>query len=139
MLDTAVIPCGGLGTRLQPITRWVPKELLSVGLRPVLYWALDEIADHWDELVMRSFIVNQADRELYQQGPLSLIRRPAELIRLFTGVADELPDGTVMYCGTVSVHGAIRPASELMVEIEDPVLRRSIRHTYRVHTLPIAQ
>lgn len=45
MLDTAVIPCGGLGTRLQPITRWVPKELLSVGLRPLLYWALDEIAD----------------------------------------------------------------------------------------------
>jgi UTP--glucose-1-phosphate uridylyltransferase len=45
MLDTAVIPCGGLGTRLQPITRWLPKELLPVGLRPVLYWALDEIAD----------------------------------------------------------------------------------------------
>jgi UTP--glucose-1-phosphate uridylyltransferase len=45
MLDTAVIPCGGLGTRLQPITRWVPKELLPVGLRPVLYWALDEIAE----------------------------------------------------------------------------------------------
>ena len=44
MLDTAVIPCGGLGTRLQPITRWLPKELLPVGLRPVLYWALDEIA-----------------------------------------------------------------------------------------------
>lgn len=45
MLDTAVIACGGLGTRLQPITRWFPKELLPVGLRPVLYWALDEIAD----------------------------------------------------------------------------------------------
>ncbi len=45
MLDTAVIPCGGLGTRLQPITRWLPKELLPVGLRPVLYWMLDEIAD----------------------------------------------------------------------------------------------
>jgi len=45
MLDTAVIPCGGLGTRLQPIMRWLPKELLPVGLRRVLYWTLDEIAD----------------------------------------------------------------------------------------------
>jgi UTP-glucose-1-phosphate uridylyltransferase len=45
MLDTAVIPCGGLGTTLQPITRWPPKELRPVGLRPVLYWTRDEIAD----------------------------------------------------------------------------------------------
>lgn len=45
MIDTAIIPCGGLGTRLAPITRWVPKELLPVGLKPVLYWTLDEVAD----------------------------------------------------------------------------------------------
>jgi UTP-glucose-1-phosphate uridylyltransferase len=45
MLDTAVIPCGGLGTRLQPITRWIPKEMLPVALKPVLYWTLDEAAD----------------------------------------------------------------------------------------------
>ena len=44
-LDTAVIPCGGLGTRLHPITRWLPKELLPVALRPVLHWTLDEAAD----------------------------------------------------------------------------------------------
>jgi UTP--glucose-1-phosphate uridylyltransferase len=44
MLDTAVIPCGGLGTRLHPITRWLPKEVLPVALRPVLHWAFDEAA-----------------------------------------------------------------------------------------------
>ncbi|HXE57903.1 MAG TPA: sugar phosphate nucleotidyltransferase [Gemmatimonadales bacterium] len=44
MLDTAVVPCGGLGTRLAPITRWIPKELLPVGLKPLLHWTLDEIA-----------------------------------------------------------------------------------------------
>src|SRR6186997_196912 len=44
MLDTAVIPCGGLGRRLRPITQWVPKEMLPVGLKPLLYWALDEAA-----------------------------------------------------------------------------------------------
>ena len=30
-LDTAVIPCGGRGTRLHPITRWLPKEILPGG------------------------------------------------------------------------------------------------------------
>lgn len=45
VIDTVIIPCGGLGTRLFPITRWLPKELLPVGLRPVLFWTLDEAAD----------------------------------------------------------------------------------------------
>src|SRR5918992_1785164 len=44
MIDTAIIPCGGRGTRLYPISRWVPKELLPVGLRPLLFWTLDEAA-----------------------------------------------------------------------------------------------
>ena len=44
MLDTAVIPCGGMGTRLAPMTRWIPKELLPVALKPLLHWTLDEIA-----------------------------------------------------------------------------------------------
>ncbi len=44
MIDTAIIPCGGLGTRLAPITRWVPKEMLPVALKPLLHWALDEAA-----------------------------------------------------------------------------------------------
>jgi UTP-glucose-1-phosphate uridylyltransferase len=45
MLDTSAIPCGGLGTRLQPIPRWLPKELFPVGPRAVLYWTPDEIVD----------------------------------------------------------------------------------------------
>jgi UTP--glucose-1-phosphate uridylyltransferase len=43
--DTAVIPCGGLGTRMRPISRWLPKELLPVGLAPLIHWALAEVAD----------------------------------------------------------------------------------------------
>ena len=43
--DTAIIPCGGLGTRMQPMTRWIPKELLPVALRPLIHWTLSEAAD----------------------------------------------------------------------------------------------
>ena len=42
--DTAVIPCGGLGTRMRPIARWLPKELLPVSLSPLIHWALAEVA-----------------------------------------------------------------------------------------------
>jgi UTP--glucose-1-phosphate uridylyltransferase len=43
--DTAIIPCGGLGTRMLPISRWLPKELLPVSLLPLIHWALAEVAD----------------------------------------------------------------------------------------------
>jgi UTP--glucose-1-phosphate uridylyltransferase len=43
-IRTAVIPAGGLGTRLLPLTRAVPKELLPVWRRPVLDYALEEAA-----------------------------------------------------------------------------------------------
>jgi UTP-glucose-1-phosphate uridylyltransferase len=75
MLDTAVIPCGGLGTRLAPITRWIPKELLPVGLKPLLHWTLDEIAEAG---LLRAIIVLNPARPTVEsvarnwQGPLEL-------------------------------------------------------------------
>ena len=75
MLDTAVIPCGGLGTRLHPITRWLPKETLPVALRPVLHWTLDEAADAG---LLRAIVVTNPHKPLLEAvarsypGPLDL-------------------------------------------------------------------
>ena len=75
MIDTAVIPCGGLGTRLHPITRWLPKEMLPVGLKPVLYWILDEAADAG---LLRAIIITNPHKPMLEavarnyQGPLEL-------------------------------------------------------------------
>lgn len=41
-LRTIIIPAAGLGTRLLPATKAVPKELLAVYDRPVLQFAIDE-------------------------------------------------------------------------------------------------
>ena len=74
-LDTAIIPCGGRGTRLHPITRWVPKEMLPVGLRPVLYWALDEAADAG---LLRAIVITNPHKPMLEaaartyEGPLEL-------------------------------------------------------------------
>jgi UTP--glucose-1-phosphate uridylyltransferase len=75
MLDTAVIPCGGRGTRLHPITRWLPKEILPVGLRPILHWTLDEAADAG---LLRAILVTNPHKPLLEaaarnyEGPLEL-------------------------------------------------------------------
>lgn len=59
MIDTAIIPCGGRGTRLSPISHWIPKELLPVALRPVLFWTLDEAVDAG---LRRAIIVTNPDK-----------------------------------------------------------------------------
>jgi Protein of unknown function (DUF2848) len=50
---------------------------------------------------------------------------------------DALPDGTLMFCGTLAARGGVRPTSEFAFELEDPVLGRKIAHAYRVKSLPI--
>jgi len=75
MLDTAVVPCGGLGTRLHPITRWLPKEMLPVALRPVLHWTLDEAAEAG---LLRAIIILNPHKPILEAvarayaGPLDL-------------------------------------------------------------------
>jgi UTP--glucose-1-phosphate uridylyltransferase len=41
----AVIPAAGLGTRLLPLTKSIPKELLPVGERPAIQWVLRELRE----------------------------------------------------------------------------------------------
>jgi hypothetical protein len=61
---------------------------------------------------------------------------PRDLIRRHAA-DDRLPEGTLMFCGTLAAHGGVRPTREFAFELEDPVLGRKISHAYRVHTLPI--
>lgn len=98
-------------------------------------WHYDDIAPHWDKLIIRSFAHIKGSRRLYQEGAVSCMRPPAELVRMYTG-QDRLPQGHSMFCGTLAVHGGVEPADEFEMELEDPVLHRKIGHRYIVKTLP---
>jgi UTP--glucose-1-phosphate uridylyltransferase len=43
MICNAVVPVAGIGTRLLPLTKSVPKELLPVGRKPVAQYVLEEL------------------------------------------------------------------------------------------------
>jgi UTP--glucose-1-phosphate uridylyltransferase len=43
-IDLAVIPVAGRGTRLLPLTKSQPKEMLAVGSRPVVQYVVEELA-----------------------------------------------------------------------------------------------
>jgi hypothetical protein len=98
-------------------------------------WRFDDVAPHWDALVLRSYAGINGKRRLYQEGAVAAMRPLPELFRLYSG-RERLPPGTAMFCGTLAVRGSIAPAEEFAMELDDPVLKRKITHAYRVRTLP---
>jgi hypothetical protein len=111
----------------------------QVCIKPVAAqaWRLADVAGHWDELIIRSWIVENGVQVLYQEGPLSSLRTPQELIAGYTGGAAVLPEGAGMTCGTVGAIGGIRPAADFTMELYDPRRQRSLRHRYYVDSLPV--
>jgi Protein of unknown function (DUF2848) len=91
-------------------------------------WRYDAVKDHWERLVLRSW----ADGELYQEGPVTAMRSPEDLVSRYP-----LKPGWAMFCGTLAAKGGIRPARVFRMELEDPVRSRKLAHEYRITVLPI--
>ncbi|MGB8666342.1 MAG: DUF2848 domain-containing protein [Serratia inhibens] len=109
-------------------------------------WPLREVIAHWDSLILRSWIKEDGEFRLYQQGSLASLRTPGDLLERYLG-GRQLPeggltlpqprDGLAMTCGTVAAIGGIRPAAEFRMELADEVLGRSITHGYHSVELPV--
>jgi hypothetical protein len=113
----------------------VSKQMCDKVMAPVL-WELEDVAAHWDRMILRSHAWIGGARVLYQEGTLDGMLPVADLIRRGFGEKG-LPDGCAMFGGTFAAKGGIRPASRFEFELEDPVLKRSIRHAYDVIALPV--
>jgi hypothetical protein len=113
----------------------VSKQVCDKPIAPVL-WELEDVAGHWDAMILRSFAWIDGARVLYQEGTLDAMLPVGELIQRGFGGA-RLPDGCAMFGGTFAAIGGIRPASRFEFELEDPVLKRSIGHGYDVIELPV--
>ena len=99
-------------------------------------WELEDVVGHWDKMILRSWAWINGKRELYQEGTLDAMLPVQELLdKGFEG--GKLPDGCAMFGGTFAAKGGIRPADRFEYELEDPVLKRTIRHAYDVITLPV--
>jgi hypothetical protein len=100
-------------------------------------WRFEDVEPHWDRLVLRSFVEEAGKKVLYQEGTLARLRPPRELIAGWRNGDSKLPPHIAMFCGTMPAIGAIRPSPRFAMEIEDPVLARTLSHTYQVQPLPL--
>ena len=109
------------------------KQLCGKVLASTL-WKFDEIAKHWDRIIIRSYATIEGERVPYQEGPLALMRDPVDLM---TRYGKPFVANTIVMCGTIGAKGGIRPAARFDMELEDPVLNRRMAHGYDVITLPV--
>ena len=112
----------------------VSKQLCDKPIASV-FWSYEEVAPHWDELILRAHVIEGGKSALYQEGAVTAMMHPQALLEKHSSTS--LRDGTMLFGGTLAAHGGVRPTSEFSFELEDPVLGRKIAHRYRVRTLPI--
>ncbi len=101
-------------------------------------WRFSDIAAHWDQLELRSFIDVGGVRTPYQEGKAVAMLPPAALIDDLTRRGGKVDAGTAMFCGTLATLAAIRSSTRFEMELHDPVLGRTIRHGYNIHERPEA-
>ena len=101
-------------------------------------WAYCDVERHWDELVLRSWVTRQGRRDLYQEGSVTKMLTAPDLMERYLGRPGILPVGTAMYCGTLTVIGGVAGGEGFEIELEDPRLKRTLRHAYAARCLEIA-
>ena len=97
-------------------------------------WRFEDVASHWDQIMIRAYATIGGERMLYQEGPLAAMRDPVDLM---TRYGRPFVASTIIFCGTLGAKGGIRPASRFEMELDDPVLKRRMTHAYDVLDLPV--
>jgi hypothetical protein len=100
------------------------------------FWPYDEVADHWEQIQLRSEIVIQGATQLYQEGLVASLLTPETLLDLYPRDEGEMKDGTLLFGGTMPAIGGVRPADRFSFSMRDPVLGREIAHAYTIMVLP---
>lgn len=105
------------------------KQACPNHLAPVL-WPFDEIADDWDQCVLRSWV----DGRLYQEVGVDAFLKPADILGIVRERVGDLPERDfTVFCGTiVSVDKALGFGANWRYQLEDPGNDRRIEASYRV-------
>jgi len=99
-------------------------------------WPYPEVKDHWDRLTLRSWVTKGSERNLYQESLLSDILGPQEMLEKMPREGIDKREGLVLFSGTIPTRERIVFGDSYELELEDPILKRSIKHSYRVKILP---
>lgn len=128
---------GVLGLQIETVSVHHSKQICP---KPVAAesWSFESVEAHWDRLILRAYSHSGDHRWLYQEGPVTNMLAPRELIARYAQLNGELAVGTAMSCGTLPLKDAIEYADRFEIQLEDPVTQRTLSHSYHVKALPVA-
>ena len=82
-----VIPAAGLGTRMLPLTNCLPKEILPIGNRPMIQFALDEaVAAGANEIFI---VINNTKKHLIKDYFTNYTAQDSNEFPLEVGLGDQ--------------------------------------------------
>lgn len=111
------------------------KQICPNMFSPVV-WDLNEVSGHWDDLSMKCIVQKNQEEILYQQGSLALLMSPDELMAFVSQKVKGTLKNSVIFSGTVKMETeSFVYADNVWVELNDPVLNRSIQFSYAVKPL----
>lgn len=118
---------------------WSVAHSKQVCAKPVSQqlWRLDSVIEHWDSLQMSAYATFDGEEVLYQQGAVTGLLHPAELLKRFGLEQPQLAPGQAMLCGTLPVIGGVRASEAFRLVLEDPVTGRQLEHRYAVESLEV--
>ena len=98
-------------------------------------WPLEEVRDHWEHLQLTCHVHNHGVKELYQQDSLASLLGPDYWINELRNRLAGLPEGLVLFSGTIGTKAGLISGQRYDLQLHDPVLDRTISHSYSCEVL----
>ncbi len=111
------------------------KQIYPNVLAPKL-WRYSDVKDHWDDIIMRSWVKQDSKLILYQEDYLNTLIHPENLIKKFRSNFVKDLKGIIMFCGTLPLlKKDLKFGTYFEMELYDEYKNRSIKHTYSIEPI----
>lgn len=112
------------------------KQMCPNVISPVV-WLYEEVKPVWDDMVLRSWVVKEEKRSLYQETKLSAILNVEDLLSFVKSkVGDKNMENIAVYSGTVGTIGGVMISGEgFEVELRNPENNELLWCKYKVEII----
>ena len=99
-------------------------------------WPLEEVENHWDDLLITANVGKDGEDTLYQEGRLGLLLNPAELISFVKSKIPGSLENLIIFSGTMgTLTGEFIFGQKFSAKLIDEKLNRRLAIAYDIRPL----